>query len=57
MQIGLSVKNQDRMASSVEPDETARYKQFHLEPHCLQRYLFWTAGLKGLIPLAISPKI
>ena len=33
----------------VDPDETACYKAFHLDPHCVHRCLFWSAGLKGLI--------
>ena len=33
------------MASSVDPDETARYEPSHLDLHCLQRYLF--VGMKG----------
>ena len=36
------------MASSVDPDETARYEPSHHRLHCLHRYLFWSAGLKGL---------
>ena len=40
----FSLKN--RMANSVDPDETARYKPSHLDLHCLHRYLFWSARLK-----------
>ena len=36
------------MADSVDPDEMARYELFHLGLHCLHRYLFWSARLKGL---------
>ena len=36
------------MANSVDPDETARYEPSHLDLHCLQRYLYWSAGMKGL---------
>ena len=36
------------MANSVDPDETARYEPSHLDLHCLHRYLFSPAGLKGL---------
>ena len=28
------------MASSVDPDEPARYEPFHLDLHCLPRQLF-----------------
>ena len=35
------------MANSVDPDETAHYEPSHLDLHCLHRYLFWSAGLKG----------
>ena len=31
MQIGVSVKNQLRMANSVDPDEMAHYELSHLE--------------------------
>ena len=33
------------MANSVDPVETAPYEPSHLDLHCLQRYLFWSAGL------------
>ena len=36
------------VANSVEPDETARHEPSHLGLHCLQRYMFWSAGLKEL---------
>ena len=36
------------MANSVDPDETARDEPSHLDLHCLNRYLFWSVGLKGL---------
>ena len=35
------------MANSVDPDEMAHYEPSHLELHCLQRYLLWSARLKG----------
>ena len=38
----------NRIANSVDPDETFHYKPSHLDLHCLPRYLFWSAGLKGL---------
>ena len=34
------------MANSVDPDETACYEASHLDLHCLQRYLYWSARLK-----------
>ena len=36
------------MANSVYPDEMAHHEPSHLDLHCLQRYLFWSAGMKGL---------
>ena len=36
------------MANSEDPVETAHYKPSQLDLHCLQRYLHWTAGMKGL---------
>ena len=44
----------NRMANSVDPDETAHYEptahyeQSCLNLHCLQRYLYWSADMKGL---------
>ena len=35
------------MANSVDPDETAQFEPSHLYLYCLQRYMFWCAGLKG----------
>ena len=37
------------MANSVDPDETAHYEPSHQDLHCLQRYLIWSAVLKGVI--------
>ena len=38
------------MANSVDPNEklVTRLKLPHLALHCLQRYLYWSAGMKGL---------
>ena len=36
------------MANSGDPDETARYEPSHLDLHCLQRYLYWSARMKRL---------
>ena len=33
------------MTNSVDPDKMARNEQSHLDLHCLQRYLLWSAGL------------
>ena len=46
--MGLSVKNQNRMANTVDPDETAQYEPSYLYLRCLQMYLLWSAGLIGL---------
>ena len=40
LQIGIAVKNQNRIANSVDPDEMARYEPSHLDLHCLHRYLY-----------------
>ena len=45
---GFQTKIKNRMANSVDPDETAHYKQSHLDLHSLHRCWFWSAGLKGL---------
>ena len=37
------------MTTSVDPDDTARYEPSHLDLHCLQRCVYWSAGMKGLI--------
>ena len=42
------MRKQNRMANSVDSDETARYEPSHLEVHCLHRYLYQSAGLKRL---------
>ena len=36
--LGFQSKINNRMANSVDPAETAPYKPFHLDLHCLQRY-------------------
>ena len=35
------------MANSIDPDETGRNEPSHLGLHCLQRYMFWSVGMKG----------
>ena len=37
------------MANSVDYGEMANYEPFHLDLHCLQKYLSSFIGLKGLI--------
>ena len=36
------------MANNVDPDEMAYYGQSHLDLHCLQRYQYWSVGMKAL---------
>ena len=36
------------MANSEDPDETAHYEPSHLDLLCLQKYVSWSTGLKGL---------
>ena len=45
-----SKKINNRIAKSVVSDATALYEPSHLDLHCLQRYQYWSAGLKELIP-------
>ena len=42
----LNIEN--RMANSVDPEEMDHYKHSHQDLHCLQKYLFCSAGLKRL---------
>ena len=44
LQIGMPVKDQNRIANMIEPDETAHYEQCHQNPHCLHRYLARSTG-------------
>ena len=41
------------MASSVDPDETARREPSHLDINCLLRYLVCSTDLNGLILVAM----
>ena len=41
----MSVKNQNRMENSVDPDEMAHYEPSNLDLHCLQREKFWSTKL------------
>ena len=36
------------MANNEDPDETAHYEPSHLDLLCLQKYVSWSTGLKGL---------
>ena len=42
-----SVKNQNRKANSVDPDEMAHYDQSHPYLNCLQKYCYALQGLQG----------
>ena len=44
----MPVKNHNRMANSVDPDETVLYESSHQDLHCLHRYPVWSAGLNML---------
>ena len=46
--MGFSSKLNKKIANSVDPDETARYKLSHMDLHCLQRCLYWSVGRKRL---------
>ena len=48
--LGFQPKIKNRMANSVDPDETAHYELSHLALHCLHRYLYmyWSVGMKRL---------
>ena len=42
------------MANSVDCDKTAGFELSHLVLHCLHKYLFWFARLKGFSISVIS---
>ena len=46
--LGFQSKINNKMATSVDPDETAPDEPSHLDLHCLERYLYWPVGIKGL---------
>ena len=48
---GVSMKNQNRTANSVDSDETAHYEPSHLDLHYLHRYPNRSTRLKGLTHL------
>ena len=45
---GFRSKINNKMAKSVDPDETPRKEPSHLDLHCLQRYPCWSTGMEGL---------
>ena len=49
-------QNKNRMANSVDPDETAHYEPSHQDLHCLQK-LFWSAGFKVFIDVQMCKVI
>ena len=48
---GFQSKHNNKMASSVDPDETAHYEPSHQNLQSLKRYLYWSVGMKGSIHL------
>ena len=48
LQIVMPVKNQNRMANRLDPDETAHNESSHQDLQCLHWYLVWSIRLKGL---------
>ena len=42
------------MANIEDPVETVRSKPSHLDLHCLQRYLYWSAGLQELTQFRLN---
>ena len=48
MQKGVPIWNKkNRMANSVDLNESAYHEASHLDLHCLQKYLSWYTGLKA----------
>ena len=50
---GFSRISKNRMANSVDPDETA-HEPSHQDLQCLHRYLFTPVSLKGLMSIIVS---
>ena len=48
---GFQTQIKNRMANSVDPDETAHFEPSHLDLHCLHRHLFWSVRLTGLVKM------
>ena len=44
----MSIRNPNRMANNLDPNEMARYEPSHLDLHCLHLFLVWSTELKGL---------
>ena len=49
MQRGFQLHISNRIGNSVDPDETAHDEPSHLDLHCLQKYMYSSVGMKGLI--------
>ena len=49
LHIWMPVKVQNRIANSVDPDETAHDEPSHQDLHFLQRHMLWSVGLKTLL--------
>ena len=45
---GFQSKLNNRMTINVDLDETARYEMSHLDVHCMQSYLYRSAGKRGM---------
>ena len=46
---GFQSEINNRIANSIDPDDMAHYELSHLDLHCLQRYMKWSAGLKDKV--------
>ena len=46
---GKDFWTENRMATRVDPDETARYELSHLDLHYLQRYLYRSTRYRGSV--------
>ena len=46
--MNVTVVNQKRVAKCLDLDDTAHNESSDLGLHCLQNYLSWSTGLKGL---------
>ena len=44
LQTAVTIKNQNRIANSVDPDETAHDEPSHRDLHCLHCYLVCLEG-------------
>ena len=48
LDLPTDANDNNRMANRADPDETARNEPSHLDLHRLQRYIYWSAGMKML---------